>query len=180
MSYPRNIINGIRFHTKEREKSTQNSGVSIEAETICRSSGKDNNQVLEKITYYGIINAIILLDYHTFRVPLFKCDWTNITNGIKIEDGFTIVNLQKGQKQFEKDPFIFASQAKQVFYSRIDDRSSYYIVLKALSRRSYDVEMYKDSDFTSYTTLDASVLNLPYNTNEDIQHVRKDCEDIFV
>ena len=67
-----------------------------------------------------------------------------------------------------------------MFYSRIDDTSSYYIMLKAPSRRSYDMEMYKDSDFTSYTILDASVLNLPYKTNEDIQHVRKDCEDIFV
>ena len=53
-------------------------------------------------------------------------------------------------------------------------------MLKAPPQWSYDMEMYKDSDFTSYTTLDASVLNLPCKTNEDIQHVRKDCEDIFV
>lgn len=53
-------------------------------------------------------------------------------------------------------------------------------MLKAPPQWSYDMEVYKDSDFTSYTTLDASVLNLPCNTNEDIQHVRKNCEDIFV
>ena len=116
MSYPGYIINGIRFHTKENEKSTKNSGVSIEAETICRSSAKDNNQVLEKIIYYGIIKDIILLDYHTFRVPLFKCDWKNIINGIKIEDGFTIVNLRKGQKQFENDIyFCFTSKISVLF-----------------------------------------------------------------
>ena len=79
--------------TQKKVRSLKNSGVFIKVETICRSSAKDNNQVLEKIIYYGIIKDIILLDYHTFRVPLFKCDWTNITNGIKTEDMFTIVNL---------------------------------------------------------------------------------------
>ena len=35
--------------TQKKLRSLQNSGVSIEAKTICRSRAKDNNQVLEKI-----------------------------------------------------------------------------------------------------------------------------------
>lgn len=66
MSHDGFIINGIHFHTKESEKSTQCSGVCIETKTSCRSSAKDNNQVVRKITYYGILRNIILLDDHTF------------------------------------------------------------------------------------------------------------------
>ncbi|KAF7128000.1 hypothetical protein RHSIM_Rhsim11G0005200 [Rhododendron simsii] len=51
------IINGQWFHTKEAEKSTQNSGVSIDAATLCRSSVKDNAQVVDVVSYYGVIKA---------------------------------------------------------------------------------------------------------------------------
>ncbi|KAF7145894.1 hypothetical protein RHSIM_Rhsim04G0152600 [Rhododendron simsii] len=47
MSYTGYIINEQRFHTKEVEKSTQNSDVSIDATTLCRSSEKDNAQVVD-------------------------------------------------------------------------------------------------------------------------------------
>ncbi|KAK9270549.1 hypothetical protein L1049_026130 [Liquidambar formosana] len=131
MSYLGYIINGHRFHTSDVEKSTQNSGVSLEVETICRSSARDTAQVVEKICYYGIIRDIILLDYYKFRVPIFKCDWTNIGNGVKFEDGLLMVKILKRQYQFERDPFILASQAKQVFYSMDNDSSNWYVVLKA-------------------------------------------------
>lgn len=95
------IINGNKFHTKAVEKDTQNSGVSVEADTFCRASARDNFPRLEKVNYYGVITEIILLDYHSFKVPLFQCDWANIRNGVKVEDGFTLVNLNQGQHQFE-------------------------------------------------------------------------------
>ena len=181
MSYSCYIINGLRFHTKDSEKSTQNSGVSIEAETICRSSVKDTNQIVGKISYYGIIKDIILLDCHSFRVPLFKCHWANIPNGVRIdEDGFTLVNLYEGQSQFEKDPFILASQAKQVFYSRENDTSSWYIVLKAPPRCCFNIEICHKSDYTAYSTLDRAVLKLPYDSNEYEHYARKDCDDIII
>ena len=50
-SYLGYIINGHRFHTSDVQRSTQNSGVSIEAETIYRSSKKDIAQVIEKICF---------------------------------------------------------------------------------------------------------------------------------
>jgi hypothetical protein len=132
------IINNIRFNTKDCENSRQNSGVLIEAKTICRSSASDMRQVIGKMFYYGVIRDIILLDYHTFRVPIFKCDWANIVNGLKVDDhGFTLVNLHQGQNQFTNDPFILASQAKQVFYSRESDTSNWYVVLKT-PPRSFD------------------------------------------
>jgi hypothetical protein len=112
MSYTGYVINGFRFHTKDVKNARQNSGVLVEATTICRASARDNSHAIAKVSYYGVLKEIILLDYHEFYLPLFRCDWANIINGIKVDGGFTLVNLHEGQNQFEKDPFILASQAK--------------------------------------------------------------------
>ncbi|KAL5763733.1 hypothetical protein ACOSQ2_016327 [Xanthoceras sorbifolium] len=53
MSFTGYIINGLRFHTKEAKKSRQNSGVLVEAITLCRSSARDNTQILGQVAYYG-------------------------------------------------------------------------------------------------------------------------------
>ncbi|KAK9286695.1 hypothetical protein L1049_015098 [Liquidambar formosana] len=179
MSYSGYIINKHRFHALDVERSTQNSGVSIDAETICRSSARDNTQVFEKISYYGRIKDIILLDYNKFQVPIFKCEWANIGNGVKVEDGFTLVNLHQGQNQFERDPFILASQAKQVFYSRDNDTSSWYVVLKAPPRGFYELEMYDETTYRPSTPLDVSNLDLD-TTDIEEDYVRRDCESIEV
>ncbi|RXH71385.1 hypothetical protein DVH24_018740 [Malus domestica] len=80
------------------------------------------------IAYYRVINDIILLDYHMFKVPIFDYDWANITNSVKAEGGFTLVNLHHGLHQFKNDPFILA-QAKRVLYWRVCDESNWYVVL---------------------------------------------------
>lgn len=88
---------------------------------MCRSSAKDINQVADVVSYFGVIQEIILLDYHMFQVLLFKCKWANKGNGLKEEDGFTLVNFSLNQAAFLQDPYIMPSQARQVFYSREDD-----------------------------------------------------------
>ncbi|XP_062118192.1 uncharacterized protein LOC133831793 [Humulus lupulus] len=123
-SYTGYIINGQRFHIHDIEKSTQNSGVSIEATTMCRSSAKDVSQVPNLVSYYGVIREIILLDYYIVQIPIFKCDWANVPNVVKVEDSLTLVNLHQSQWSVGRDPFILASQAKQVFYSREHDSSN--------------------------------------------------------
>ncbi|KAK9184761.1 hypothetical protein WN943_025112 [Citrus x changshan-huyou] len=54
-----------------------------EATTVYKASAKDNAQVVDVVAYYGVITDIILLDYHNFQIPLFKCDWTNKGHGVK-------------------------------------------------------------------------------------------------
>ncbi|XP_048611568.1 uncharacterized protein LOC125585897 [Brassica napus] len=54
---------------------------------------------------------ILLIDYNTFYIPVFRCQWANIGNGVKVEDGFTLVNLNQSQMAFARDPYILASQA---------------------------------------------------------------------
>lgn len=96
---------------------------------------EDFEQVTQTIAYYGVLSEIIVLDYHTFQIPSFKCDWASTDHGVKVIDGFTLVNLHQFQNEFEGDPFILASQASQVFYSRENHSSNWYAVLCVLFYR---------------------------------------------
>ena len=49
-----------------------------------------------------------------FNICVFKCDGADGTNDVKVDDfGFTLVDLSK--IRHKSDPFILATQAKQVF-----------------------------------------------------------------
>ncbi|XP_048628529.1 uncharacterized protein LOC106353564 [Brassica napus] len=77
------VINGNRFHIQSVKRKTQNSGVTYEAFSMCRSSARDTRHTADMVTYYGVITEIILLDYHMFSVPLFKCNWANRGYGVR-------------------------------------------------------------------------------------------------
>ncbi|XP_010474959.1 PREDICTED: uncharacterized protein LOC104754455 [Camelina sativa] len=76
-SYTGYIVNGQRFHTSSFDRQTQNSGVFYEATAMCRSSVKDISHVVDWVSYYGT--------------------WAVRGNGVKVEDGFTFVNLNQSQ-----------------------------------------------------------------------------------
>ena len=94
---------------------TQNSGVSILIGTRQIENSKDKKPIFGELWFYGVINEIWDLDYNMFTIPIFKCDWVDNKNGIKVDElGFTLVDFSKiVHKSY---PFILASQAKQVFY----------------------------------------------------------------
>ena len=111
------VIDGRRFNTKARDgvRVNQNSGISITAETMQVSSAKDKSPYRGPLTYYGVIEEIWELDYCAFRIPVFKCAWADINSGVRKDElGFTIVDLNKLRSK--NDPFVLASQAKQVSY----------------------------------------------------------------
>lgn len=120
-----------------------------------------------------------MLDYRGFEEPVFRCDWADINNGVKLEDGFTLVNLHDGLRKFEHDPFILASQAKQVFYSKESPKSNWYVVLKAPPRGFHDFEAFDESVYASYSPLDMSKLDVG-NIDVDEPYVRGDCEGVIV
>ena len=132
VSYKGYTINGIRFHKKGAEKSTQNSGVYLDS----HGSGQLN----DKEEYFGIIKDIVVLDYRTFTVPLFWCDWANIRTGVKKLEFYTLVNFTLGQAQSNRDPFILASQAKKAFYARENESSHWYIALKPSPKGFFGLE----------------------------------------
>lgn len=182
LSFTGYIINGLRFHTKDVDRETQNSGVIYEATSMCRASSKDNAQIADLVTYYGVLTDIILVDYNMFHIPIFKCHWANKGNCVKLEDGFTLVNLNQSQVSFSKDPYILESQAKQVFYSREDDASNQYVVLKAPQRGSSELEAINEDDEIVDVTLmppDVEVDTEREESSDDVRYVREDCEGIL-
>lgn len=168
------VINGNWFCTRDNEKGTQGSGVYIEVETVCISSSKDNTPITRKITYYGVIKDIYLIDFYLFKVPLFKCDQENSQNDVKVQDGLTLTNLHQNLSLFENDRFILASQVKKVFYSREYDTFNWYVALIALPRGLHDMDTFDESVYTTYKTTDVSKL---YGTDDEgDEYVRTDCE----
>lgn len=127
------IVNGIRFHSKEREKyrRTQNSGVVVKV-----------YEGDKEIQYYGVLTNIIELDYcFKKRVILFKCDWWDVGNkktGIHTDAYFTSVNVSR--TCYENDPYVLASQAIQVFYLKDTKlRGDWQVVQMIKPRNVYDV-----------------------------------------
>ncbi|XP_074301607.1 uncharacterized protein LOC141633009 [Silene latifolia] len=118
-------INGFCFYTsRQDEKSTmQNSGVTLLASSE-EYVGKGKDPVDITRAYYGKNEDIWELEYVTFSVPLFRCKWVDCDKGVTVDDmGFILVNFNVVGHIHE--PFILASQAKQVFYIEdpLDKRS---------------------------------------------------------
>ncbi|CAN6222944.1 unnamed protein product [Urochloa humidicola] len=107
------LVDGVRYHTLDREKNrrTQNSGVMAEG-----SHDEDY------IDFYGQLKEIIELQYNSDlsvsrTVVLFRCDWfdTNSKKSRMKDDGF-FKSINHGRCWYKSDPFILAAQATKVFY----------------------------------------------------------------
>lgn len=165
------IINGFRFHTKDREKlrKTQNSGVMVEAEGQA---------------YYGVLTDIIELDYYgSFKVVLFRCDWADITSqkgSKKDTNGCTLVNFSKlihtGQL-LKDDPFVFSSQAKQVFYIQDPRYEEWSQVVMTKPRDLYDMGAQLQDDAETYTQCMPCDVIVTDELNDCISWARKDTNE---
>jgi len=90
----------------------------VVAESMHFSSSKDKYPIMALMCYFGVIKDIWVIDYTTFRVPIFKCKWVDGNTGVKTDDlGFTLVDLEK--EGYTKESFIMASQANKCFMSLI-------------------------------------------------------------
>ena len=80
------------------------------------------------LSYYGVIHEIWELDYTTFGVPVFRCNWVENNHVMKVDKSWLIlVNLNRiGHKE---DKFILASQVKQVFYIIDPADKKYFTIL---------------------------------------------------
>ncbi|XP_042946082.1 uncharacterized protein LOC122279468 [Carya illinoinensis] len=139
-SYSGCIINGIRFHTRQREehRRTQNSGVLVMGELGTQS-----------VEFYGVLIDILEFRYMGWRrVYVFRCEWFDISDprrGIRVGDHLTSVNMSR---TFYKDePFVLACQALQVFYLKNSSLTgNWYVVQKVTNRNVYDIPQAPDSD----------------------------------
>ena len=122
-------FNGYKFNTERHDEglTTQNSGVMVLGETM---------------SYYGVLTDIIEVQFFGGkRVILFKCKWFDVhlgDRGIKIDKhGFVSINVNRTLRTQTLEPFILASQAKQVFYvTNMASRSGWKIVTQINHRYS--------------------------------------------
>ncbi|GKA64200.1 putative transposase-associated domain-containing protein [Tanacetum coccineum] len=150
-------INGYTFRMKSNDGIVyQNSGVSVKVVDLHISK---EVATIRKAFYYGVLQEIWVLDYRFRQIPLFKCDWVNHkAGGVKHDPnlGYTLVDLNSlGHKD---DPFILASQARQVFYvkDQIDKKLS--IVFRTPTKS------YKDT----YDEVDEEFSTVIYEHNDNI------------
>ncbi|XP_057249588.1 uncharacterized protein LOC130590939 isoform X2 [Beta vulgaris subsp. vulgaris] len=119
-SYEGYDINGYTFWTERQDlksRSQQNSGVSLVASSTQYASSKDKSPVHAESNYYGRIQEIWELDYCTFNICLLCCTWVdNNRRCVRNDDpcGFTLVDLSRLRET--EEPFVIASQVKQVFF----------------------------------------------------------------
>ncbi|KAL3638081.1 hypothetical protein CASFOL_018094 [Castilleja foliolosa] len=92
------------------------------------SSSKDKNPLRATSSHYGIIEEIWEIDYLKFKIPVFRCKWVDGNNGVKVDEtGVTLVDFSKvGSKN---EPFVMASQVKQVFYITDPSNKNVSVVL---------------------------------------------------
>jgi hypothetical protein len=139
------LVNGYRFHTKDREDSlkTQNSGVVVSVEGENYASSRDRRPVHGVTNYYGKLNDIIELNYSgQIRVVLFKCDWVDVNRGCKIDNGVTLVNFSyKAHRgaNLADDPYVFASQVDKVFYVTDPKHKDWEVVRHVKVRDVFDM-----------------------------------------
>ena len=182
------IINGIHFDTQDRDNEwiTQNSGVSIIAKTMQFSSAKDKNPFFGDLVYYGVVKEIWELDYTSFRIPLFLCDWVDTNNGVRVDkNGFTLIDLSRlGHKE---EPFILATQAKQVFYVRHSrDAQSWSHVFPTQPKDYGRFEQDENGECETIVEHLTPIRGLPVNSIEDENleendnFVRNDGEGIWI
>ncbi|KAH0784221.1 hypothetical protein KY290_003819 [Solanum tuberosum] len=141
------ICDGVRYLTESRDvkRKTQNSGIMLKAITQSYASIKDKNPILAEVSFYEILTDIIELYYSkNLKFVLFKCKWVNNSKGLIEKDdyGFTLVNfnhLLYTRHQLSDEPFIFASQAQQVFYVDHPTEKEWRMVVKLKPRGFYDL-----------------------------------------
>jgi hypothetical protein len=84
----------------------QNSGVRVDAYD---ATGQEKNM------YSGQIEEIWEHDFHSFKIPLFCCNWIVATRGV-VQDKYGFISIDLNHQGYKSEPFMLAKQVAQVFY----------------------------------------------------------------
>jgi hypothetical protein len=117
-----------------------NSGVASLFELPSESIGDS------RVNYVGVLKDILQLDYgalHT-EIILLRCEWMKPKDGrgnstyIRDNAGFLVVNFRH-KLPCLAEPFIFPSQATQVFFSDVVEKPGWKVVLRKEARAKREV-----------------------------------------
>lgn len=107
----------------------------MKALTFCRTSRKDKNMLEAEITYYGVIEQILVLDYSSFKEVVFYCDWVKVEDksAHKIDPATNLILVDltkmKSKDSMNDEPFVCSFQnLKQVFYSKYINNGEWSVV----------------------------------------------------
>jgi hypothetical protein len=108
MTYQGYDINGYTFYTEQQDKKStyQNSGVCIDAYDA---------MVQDKNMYYGQIKEIYELDFHGFKIPLFRCTCVDGIKGV-VQDKYEFISVDLNRQGYKSEPFVLAKHVAQVFH----------------------------------------------------------------
>ncbi|KAI3443687.1 hypothetical protein Pfo_000352 [Paulownia fortunei] len=156
------IVNGVRYHTLSRDThwTTQNSGVSVP------SSDEGDN-----LDFFGVLKDIVLI----FYMFGYKCNPKK--KSVVQEFGLTCIDTSK--TWYEDDPFILATQARQVYYlDDIKHGGRWKVVQKVQHREIYEVTEKEDKNSKEHE-FESSSNNEPnqeISSDEISLSVREDLE----
>ena len=157
--------------------------MSIVAKAMQVAEAKDKNHVVTNMVFYGVIQEIWLFYYFTFKIPVFKCDWVDSKNGIKVDElGFTSVNL--GRVGHKSDSFVLASQVKKVFYVPDQLNPKWSIVLSSPQKGHYDENNDEFIDGSSGGEVLANILpnigSFDLTDESPSTYAREHCEGMWI
>ena len=92
--------------------------------------------------YFGVLTYIIELSYFGGNnVALFRCDWWDVYSkrrGYK-EDKYEFILINSKRKLRTNEPYVFASQAQQVYYVKDTKDPNLLVVVKTKPQDWYDM-----------------------------------------
>jgi hypothetical protein len=68
-----------------------------------------------KNLYYGQIQEIWELDFHSFKISLFWCTWADGIKGV-VQDKYGFISVDLNRQRYKSEPFVLAKHVAQVFY----------------------------------------------------------------
>jgi hypothetical protein len=100
VTYQGHDINGYMFYIEQQDKKStyQNSGVRVDAYDVI---GQDKNM------YYGQIQEIWELDFHGFKIPLFRYNWVDAIKGV-VQDKYGFISVDLNHQGYKSKPFVLA------------------------------------------------------------------------
>ncbi|XP_066374367.1 uncharacterized protein [Miscanthus floridulus] len=152
-------IDGYRFRSQAYEKTRV--GLATTNYGVCVSSFDENDNLLE---YYGVIKDIIKISWEDsmqLELVIFECDWFDPTAaGVRRTENIGLVEVKHSSRLSNFDPFVLASQVKQVYYlpyacNSRPDLSEWWVVYQVSPRdRLLPIDSSNECDETRALTED--------------------------
>ncbi|KAL2904452.1 Cystathionine beta-lyase MetC [Bienertia sinuspersici] len=123
------------------------------------------------LDYYGILQEVIEVQYvRGNHIVLFKCDWWDVhSQGWEtVTDCFNFISIDSG-KRLVNDPYVLASQARQVFYVEDVTKSNWKMVVKIKPRNFYDVPEKDDRERSKRKTKKAYKTDTPRGLTRNLK-----------